>query len=97
MKYPYFLANECFGSSDNNTSGYSFGTGNSNSGFGFMASHGSVPSTGWFFAAIYYLYYVKYPVISNLKLGDKEQIGDKEPFPNTNLLFYFIRIRNNWC
>ena len=36
-----------------------------------------------------------------VKLGDKEwfdkeQIGVEEPFPMTNLLFYFIRIRNIW-
>ena len=36
-----------------------------------------------------------------VKLGDKErfdkeQIGVKEPFPATNLLIYFIRIRIIW-
>jgi hypothetical protein len=34
---------------------------------------------------------------STVKLGDKEQIGVKEPFPVTNLPIYFIRVRNIWC
>ena len=55
-----------------------------------------------------FFYFKKYQIISKsifdstVKLGDKErfhkeQIGDKEPFPMTNLLIYFIRIRNNRC
>ena len=40
--------------------------------------------------------------LNTVKLGDKErfdkeQIGIKEPFPVTNLIIYFIRIRNIWC
>ena len=31
-----------------------------------------------------------------VKLGDKEQICVKEPFPVTNVPVYFIRIRNIW-
>ena len=38
---------------------------------------------------------------NTVKLGDKErfdkeQIGVKEPFPETNLPIYFIRIRKIW-
>ena len=35
-------------------------------------------------------------VSNTVKLGDKEQIGVKEPFPVTNLPVYFIMIRNNF-
>ena len=35
-------------------------------------------------------------VSNTVKLGDKEQIGVKEPFPVTNLPIYFIRIRDIW-
>ena len=34
--------------------------------------------------------------INTVKLGDKEQIGVKEPFPVTNLPIYFIMVRNIW-
>ena len=34
--------------------------------------------------------------VHTVKLGDKEQIGVKEPFPVTNLPVYFIRIRDIW-